>query len=163
MKSWFKTKRRVAAVVLSGVVVLAGAGIAAALFTTGNTATGQGSVGDGSVWNVSLSTPNGPPLLPGVGSQTLTYTITNTTNTAQTLTSVNAALGTSGGYITENGKPVTGCWASWFYLAPNTPSLPESVSPNTSVTDTVVLTFPASSQNQDACEGSTPDITVSVS
>ena len=163
MKSWFSSKKRIAAVALSGAIILGAGGIAAAIFTTGNSATGQGSVGTGSIWNVSLSTPVGPPLLPGVGSQTLTYTVTNTTNTNQTLNSVNAMLGNSGGYITQHGVGVPGCLVTWFVLAPNTPSLPDVVTAHTSITDTVTLTMPASSVNQDACESTTPDISVSVS
>jgi hypothetical protein len=163
MKSWFSTKKRIAAVALSGAIILGGAGIAAAIFTTGNTATGQGSVGTGSIWNVSISTPTGSPLLPGVGSQTMKYTIKNTTNTTQTLHSVSAVLGDSGGFITQGGVAVTGCLSTWFFLNPNVPALPQDVPPHGIVTDNLTLSMPASSVDQDACESTTPDISVSVS
>lgn len=163
MKKLLHSKRGIAAIALTGAIVLGAGGVAAALFTGSNSATGQGSVGNGAIWNVSLSVPTGAPLLPGVGTQTLTYTIKNTTNTAQTLHSVTAELGSSGGNITQGGAPAPGCLSIWFNLVPKTPALPQSVAPHSTVTDTVALSMPASSVDQDACQGTTPDISVSAS
>jgi len=163
MKKLLHSKRGIAAIALTGAIALGAGGIAGALFTGGNSATGQGSVGNGAIWNVSVGVPTGAPLLPGVGTQTLTYTIKNTTNTAQTLHSVTSALGNSGGNITQGGVAAPGCLTIWFNLVPKTPALPQTVAPHATVTDTVALSMPASSVDQDACQGTTPDVSVSVS
>ena len=52
--------------------------------------------------------------------------------------------------------PAPGCLSIWFNLVPKTPALPQSVAPHSTVTDTVALSMPASSVDQDACQGTTP-------
>lgn len=116
MKSWSSTKKRVAAVGLTGAVILGTAGIALAFIPTGSgtgSATGGGGVAPASSWSVTIGTESGGPLNsnPGTGSPiTVPYTITNASTSAQTLHAVTASLNVVAGQITSGGSARAGCW-----------------------------------------------------
>jgi hypothetical protein len=166
MKSWFSTKKRIAAVGLAGALVLGTAGMAAAFFASGS-GTGQGSVAGGSVWSVSWNAPVGPPLYPGGPAQTMTFNVTNDSSSTQTINAVTGpSLGMSGLNITDNGQAVTGCLASWFVLTPvsgHTIAPATSVGSGASVSGEVTLSLLNPNVNQTACAGTSPDVNVSVS
>lgn len=154
MKSWFSTKRRIAAVGLAGALVSAVAGIALAGGFSGS-ATTQVPVASSSSWTVTLGAINCPngSLNPVVNppSCTVPYTVTNNSGAALTLHSVYSivnTIGTSPTVITQkNGLQVSGCLeaaanpsgtdsntaqatasaTSWFTI---TNTLPSSVTPN---------------------------------
>ena len=165
LKSMFSTKKRIAAVALSGAVILGGAGIAAAFFTSTGTGTGQAAVGTASSWGVAAGSETGT-MLPGSGTATIPFTITNNGSGAQAYSSVTAAVAADGsGNVTSHGTAVPGCLASWFTATAGTPSpvTGTSIAAAGTATATVSVTMSDSATNQDACESVTPDITLSVS
>ena len=119
MKSWFSTKKRIAAVGLSGALVLGIAGIALAGFN--GSVTGQVPVAGSSAWTVTLGTiscPNGslnpvknPPAC------TVPYTVTNGSGGPLTLNSLSAIVNTALPVVSpqtivtqNNGLQVAGCY-----------------------------------------------------
>ena len=78
IKSLFSTKKRIAAVVLSGAVLLGTGGIAAAYFTTSGSGTGSAVTGSSTGPLVITQTGVVPPLLPGGPTQTINYSVNNT-------------------------------------------------------------------------------------
>jgi hypothetical protein len=164
-KSMFSTKKRIAAVALSGAVILGAAGVAAAFFTSTGTGTGQAAVGTASSWGVTAGAETGT-LLPGSGTATIPFTITNNSTGAQAYSTVTAAVATDGsGNVTSGGTAVPGCLATWFTATAGTPApvAGTSIAASGTGTDTVTVTMSDSGTNQDACESVTPDITLSVS
>lgn len=151
--------------VVAVVGVLAGAGMALAYFTSTGSGTGHAAVGNASPYAVAVATATGGPLLPGSGSQTVTYVVTNTGSGAEDLNATAAALTTdaSGGvYDTTSGTFVDGCQASWFTVAITDPNLPVDLAPGGSYSaGSATITMQDSGTNQDACEGLTPQVTVS--
>jgi hypothetical protein len=118
----------------------------------------------------------GEALTPGVGSQEVTFDVTNHTSSAESLTGVTAAMttdaagGISNGY--SPGSPfVDACQASWFSLTVyGTGALPASIPAGetykaaTGDTLAVVISMPANDTvNQSACENLSPEVMVSVS
>jgi hypothetical protein len=74
IRSLFSTRKRIAAVALSGAVILGAGGIAAAYFTSTGNGTGSGTVGSATKFVVS-STTNGGPLYPGAAASDQTVTV----------------------------------------------------------------------------------------
>jgi hypothetical protein len=158
------TKKRVV-VALSVVAALAVAGGAIAYFTSSGSGTGSATVGSSAQLSVSVGSPVGSALLPdGVSSQTLGYTVTNNASFAQHIGSTTVAVAAdSNGDIKHGATSVTGCKASWFSATDSG----ASAAPNTldasggHASGTVTVTMPANStDNQDNCQGASPDITV---
>ena len=161
----FVTKKRVAAAVAAA--VLAGGGVAAYAYFTGGSAstTGQAHTGSASSWSIGALTFSGGPMYPGSGTESATYTITNTGNGDQALTSVTASVNSNGGNITQSGTPLAGCTASWYTATAGapTPGLNTSIAKNGTATGTVSVVLNESNTSQNTCKGATPDITVSAS
>jgi hypothetical protein len=123
IKSLFSTKKRIAAVALSGAVILGSAGIAAAYFTATGTGTGSATVGAATSWSVVQTGPaiaagtstlvalypdaasglaTGPPFVAGMNAagtfvEGITYTVTNTSPTSQYLHSVQISVANGDG------------------------------------------------------------------
>ncbi|MGP0110832.1 MAG: hypothetical protein ACLPR9_18595 [Acidimicrobiales bacterium] len=165
IKSLFSTKKRIAAVALSGAVILGTGGIAAAYFAASGSGSGHASVGAAGNWTVALSSDNSGVLYPGSGSETLNYVITNNGPGALALQSVAAVVVSDGsGNITQGGSDVPNCQANWFGAvasAPN-PALGVNIAPTTTATGTVTVTLGESGTNQTGCAGHDPDITLNV-
>jgi len=163
MKSLFSTKKRIAAVALSGAVILGTAGIAAAYFTSTGTGAGYATVGSVG-WGVSVDSVVGGPLFPGSGSQQVNYTVTNTGSSAASLASVALTIDSFGGYIVDQNtdSAVTGCAASWFTVVDDAPNyLPQSVAKAGTFVDFSTITMPTDNANdQNACQGHFPKFTV---
>ena len=95
LRKLFSTKRGIATVVISGALVAAGAGVAAAFFSASGTASGTTTVGKltpltvhftGSTGTIFPGGPNNAP-----SSATLTFKVSNPTGThGQTVTAVTA-------------------------------------------------------------------------
>jgi hypothetical protein len=159
----FINKRVVGA--LTVVAVLAVAGAAFAYFSSSGSGTGSATVGSSTAFTVAVSPATGGPLYPGSGSQTLSYTVTNPGAGSQNLGATTATVVSSGGNIVHGSTVVTGCLASWF-TATNTapPPLPQTLAGGaTSTAGSVAVTMANAAVSQDACQGTTPDITVSAS
>jgi archaellum component FlaG (FlaF/FlaG flagellin family) len=156
-------KRLVAGVVV--LLALAVAGAALAYFTGGGSGTTQvAAVGTSSNLSVTFGTPTGA-MYPGTGTDTIPFTITNAGSGAQELSAVAASVANDGsGNVTSSGAAVTGCLAAWFAASPGTLSAPVDLAASGQAGDsysgTVTVTMSDSGTNQDACEGQTPDITV---
>jgi hypothetical protein len=158
----------IASVLIAIVVVGVAGGAAFAYFTAGGTGTGSAVVGSSSTWEVTAAGVTGGPLLPGSGTQTINYTITNTSTGSQQLTSTSAELtADSSGNVfdTETNATAAGCLASWFTVTNNPPpGLSLTVAGSASVTGaSVTVTMDESGTNQDACQDTSPQVTISVS
>jgi hypothetical protein len=167
IKSLFSTKKRIAAVALSGAVILGSAGIAAAYFTTTGTTTGYATVGTASL-SVHWDSLGGGPLFPGSGSETVGYTVTNTSAGNVQLNSVAVTIDHDGSgqvYDHNNGDSVaTGCYASWFVPVDNGYgyALPTTMAASGTFVDYSTITM-TDSGNQNACQGVQPDLTITAS
>lgn len=167
-------RKRVTIVVATAMAVALGGGVAYAYFTAPGTGTGQAVVGTSGTWAVTAATAGGTAIVPGLGASTILFTITNTNpgSASQSYNDITATVAadvngdiTEGATDIEPGTPVTGCSATWFSPAVGTPS-PVAGSPiavNASGTVTVTVTMPTNATtNQDACKGTSPDITLTV-
>jgi hypothetical protein len=159
------TKKRAAAA--AAVLVLAGGGMAAYAYFTGGSGTGSGSAHTGSTssWSVGALTFSGGPMFPGSGTESATYTVTNTGGGNQALTAVTASVNSSGGDITQSGTPLSGCLATWYTATAGapTPGLNTAIAKNGTATGTVSVVLNESNTNQNVCKSATPDVTVTAS
>jgi hypothetical protein len=159
----FINKRAMAALTVVGVLVLAGAALA--YFSSSGSGTGSASVGSSTAFTVAVSPATGGPLYPGSGTENLAYTVNNPSSGSQNLSATTASVASSGANITSGGVAVPGCLAADF-TATNTPPtpLPQNLAGGaTSTGGSVAVTMTNTAANQDACQGKTPDITVSAS
>jgi hypothetical protein len=164
MSRIFGKKRALAA--LSVVAVLVCAGAAYAYFTSSGSGTGSASVGHSTAFTVAVSPATGSTvLLPGSGTQNLAYTVHNPSTGNQNLSGTTAAVASSGVDVTTGGVDQTGCLASWFTATNTAPTpLPQNLAGGgTSTGGSVAVTMQDSGTNQNACQGVSPDITVSAS
>lgn len=162
----FVTRKRVAAAVAA--LVIGGGGVAAYAYFTGSAGSNSGSAHTGSAasWSVGALTFAGGPVYPGSGSETASYTITNTGGGNQALTSVTASVNhNAGGDVIAGGSAVVSCTASWYSAVAGapTPAVGAVVAKNGTATGTVTVTLTESNSSQDLCKGVTPDITLTAS
>jgi hypothetical protein len=162
----FMTRRRMVVAGITGALVLGGAGAAFAYFTSTGTGTGSASVGSASTWTVSSPTDSTHGLLPGTGSEVLTFTITNNSSGAQAFNSLSAAIASdTSGNVKAQGNAVSGCLASWFTASAGTPSpgFGTSIASKGTATVPVTITMNDSATNQDPCQGiNGPDVTLTI-
>jgi hypothetical protein len=155
------TKKRFA--VLGAIAILAMAGIAVAYFTSTGSGSGSATVGEATAFKVTVSAATGGPLYPGSGSENLAYTVKNEGSGAQNVNATSASVASDeGGDITQGGEPVEGCKAAWFTATDSSPA-PVDLAGSESASGSVEVTMQDSGTNQDACQGASPDITVSAS
>jgi hypothetical protein len=156
-------KRGVAA--LSVIAVLAIAGAAFAYFTSTGSGTGNAAVGNSTAFTVAQTSTSGN-MYPGAGTSTLNYTVTNPSAGHQNLSAVVATVNSnsSSDITTHGGTDVPGCLASWFTAVAHPGSLPQDLAGSGTSTGTVTVTMTNTPTiSQDACQGATPDITISAS
>jgi hypothetical protein len=163
----FATRWRIAIVgMVGGALVLAGGGAAYAYFTASGSGTGSASVGSATAWQVTTTNDTSGDLLPGSGSEVLTFTITNEGSGAQAFNSVTATIVNDGsGNVEAGGTPVLGCSASWFTATVGTPSPAYGTSIDATGTATVpvTVTMTDSGTDQDKCQGiDGPDVQLTV-
>jgi hypothetical protein len=150
------TKKRLIA------TALALAGGAFAYFTASGSATGQAAVGSSTPWTVTFSATAGT-MYPGAGTATMAYTVTNAGSGNQKLATTTASVNAdTNGYVTNHGTSVTSCQASWF-TATNTPPTAADLAAGAHTTGSVAVTMADAAVSQNACQGVTPDVTVSAS
>ena len=167
-----KMSKKVVAILVMLVVAVGAAGLAFAYFTSTGTGTGTAKVGTSSGWAVAQKGVFSGTMYPGVGTSTVTYTVTNNGTGNQAIASagkVTAAIvdnGASPALVKSGGTAVTGCEASWFHAgtpaAAGTPTYPIDLAAGASQDYTVGVTMDNASANQDACQGIAPDVTLSV-
>ena len=167
--SFLRTKRH-KIFVLGGTAVGLVVTVAAIAYFTGanGSGTGQATVGTSTAWSVSVNSAGatGGPMYPGAGTDKIPFTVTNSGGGAQNLKTVSYAIAHDGsGNITQNGTPLSGCLASWFAASADgaNPVLPSDIAHSSTYTGNVNVSMSDSATNQDACQSSTPDVTVTAS
>ena len=159
----FRSKKAVA-VLVAGAIALGGAGAALAYFTSSGTGTGNATFGTSSNWSVASTAPTGGALLPGTGTDTVAYTVTNSGSGYQELNGTTAALTTDVGggvYDTTTSAFVDGCQASWFTVTNTTVS--GDVAGGGDLASSLTIALNDSGTDQDACQGLDPQVTISAS
>ena len=163
MRKLFSSRKRIVIFCAAVIVVLGGAGTAFAYFSSTGSGTGQATVGSATTWQVTAGAATGT-IYPGAGSSQIVFTVKNNASGEQQFTNATAAVNSSGGNVTSSSNPVTGCLASWFTASVSAnPGVNTNIAPGGTTTVTVTVTMPSSTVNQNACQGVTPDITLSVS
>jgi hypothetical protein len=156
----FTKKRVIATAIAIGALALAGG--AFAYFTASGSGTGQATVGSSTPWTVTFGTTTGT-MYPGAGTATLPYTVTNASTGHQKLATTTASVNAdTNGYVTSHGTSVTGCQAAWFTAANTAPTAADLAS-GAQATGSVAVTMTDAAVSQNACQGVTPDVTVSAS
>jgi hypothetical protein len=160
-----KLRTKIAVGATLGAAVLAGGGaLAFAYFTSTGSGTGNGVVGSASNWSVTAAAPTGGPLLPGSGTETITYTVKNVSNGHQELNGTTAAVTTDGTGIldTISGHYVDTCLASWFTVTNTSPAAADLAN-NGTANGSLTITMGDAAANQNACQGLSPQVTISAS
>lgn len=151
---------------VAGMIV---AGVAVAFFTGGaGTGTGNATVGSESALSVSVNSSGatGGPLYPGSGTaEKIPFTATNNSSGHQGVTSLTYTIANdgSGNVVTGvSNTPVTGCLSSWFSASGDSsnPSLPDDLAGGGAYSGEVDVTMSDVGSSQDACQGVTPNVTV---
>jgi hypothetical protein len=161
-RGWSSFRRRsifLAAVALTSVL----AGIAYAYFTSSGTGTGNARVGTSASWAVQANNPVGVPLLPGYGSQNISYTVTNTSDGYQKLMDTAAALTTNAAgdvYDVSTSSIAAGCKAAWYTVVNDKPALVNLAGGAVHSGGNVTIQMLDSNTNQDACKLVSPQVTI---
>jgi hypothetical protein len=170
----FSTKKRIAAVALSGAVILGAGGIAAAYFTSTGNGTGSGTVGTATNFAVSSTTANGP-LYPGAATtdQTVTVKIKNVGTGNQELNSFTISVANSDGSPWASATPFAtegACTQADFALGGQPAAGSYTVSgiaddllPGATHTATVNLHMLDTGVPQDNCQGVSTPLYISAS
>jgi hypothetical protein len=120
--------------------------------------------GSATNWGVAAGTEVGAALFPGIGTETITYTITNNGTGDQALQTVAAVVNSSSGNVTVAGVAVSGCLATWYTASAATPSpvVGTTIAPAGTATDVVTVALTNAAVNQNPCQGIHPDIVLNV-
>lgn len=165
------SRKRLSAVAF--VAALAVTGAAVAYFTGGPVSvTGSGNVGAATPWGVALGTPTWSgtltALYPGATSDTevIPFTVTNNGQGPESVTKITISLpAETNGDAEAGGADINGCLASWFKATADAsdPSLPSSIPSGGTYAGKIDLTMPSVNANQNACQNSAPEVTVTAS
>ena len=172
IKSLFSTKKRIAAVALSGAIILGTGGIAAAYFTSTGSGTGSATVGSATTWTVgeTAGSSTGGPLFPdhaigGANIQTDGYTVTNAGSGSQSLTNVTIKVATLTGaaWSSRTNTSLPACTAADFSVGASavgstytdTALAGDYTAGETNATGSVTVELIDNSLNQDNCQGVT--------
>jgi hypothetical protein len=170
VRKLFATRWWIAIAVITAALVLAGGRAAYAYFTSSGSGTGAASVGSAgaSDWGVTEDTGESTigAIYPGSGNDQIVFSVENDGSGDQQFSTATATVDhdDSGNIETADG-PVTGCLASWFDAAvTNDPRINTDVNSGGSVQVTVKVTMPSdATDDQNACEGASPEVTLSIS
>ena len=173
MRKLFATRWWIAIVVVTAALVLAGGRAAFAYFTSSGSGTGAASVGSPGTadWSVSVDTRDSTigAIYPGSGNDQIVFYVQNDGNGDEQFSTATPTVDEDGGDIEEGAtaspSPVASCSASWFHaMVTDDPRINTDINPGGTVQVTVKVTMPSdSTDNQNACEGASPDVTLSVS
>lgn len=135
-----------------------------------NQATSHVNVASAPDFFISIAQPTGTPLAPGVGSETVLFSVVNQQSQPQTLNGETYALTTDlagGVYDTNTNAFVDSCLASWFTIT-GTPgtgvTFPTTLQPGGAIyTGSITVTMPADpNDDQTSCAGLAPQVSVAV-
>jgi hypothetical protein len=167
LRNIFTTRRRIIIAGITTAAVLGTGGAAFAYFAASGSGNGTATVGSDGTWTVAQTAITGGPLYPdGTTSETITFTVTNGSTGNQEFTSATATLPADGGGLAldANGNAIPGCKASWFTPAiASDPSLNQEIAGGGTTTVTVTVKMPTNeTDNQTACEGTAPRVTLAI-
>lgn len=163
------SRKKIAAIGVTMVMLLGGGGIAFAYFTSGGSGTGSAQVGTGP-GNAFSITSTGPltALTPGAGSQPFDVSVTNTSDQAAFVGFVSMSIATfpGGDAATAGGADIPGCLASWFTVDPTldvdtTVGAGDTVSASGLGIDEPTIQMTESGTDQNACESASVGINFS--
>lgn len=158
----FVNKKTVSVAVVVGVI---GGTIAAyAYFTSQGSGSGAASVGTATPWTVSGVSTTGGPLKPASGTETIGYTVTNSSSGQQKLNAVTVSVVNDGSGNVLNSASgdaaVAGCLVSWFSVDNSGAPSAANLAGGGSVTGSATVTMTDSGTSQDACQGVSPKLNV---
>jgi hypothetical protein len=152
-------------------VGLAAATAATLALTTSALAVGGGYSPASAAWRISLRAIGWSgrltALYPGARGDTelLHFRVTNTGHSRQRLGSIRASMraGPRGDAVAAGGAGIPGCRAGWFTVSVDRGNarLPVQVAPGASYFGAVDLAMRDSGDNQNACRGAAPAVTIS--
>jgi hypothetical protein len=156
--------KKVVAIGLAAGLTLGAAGAAFAYFTSSGTGTGSATVGSSAGLNIaqvgstSGIVPNGP-------AQTVNYTVTNNTSSAESVHQVTVTIATISGAGSLTGTDSLGnvydtCSPSLFTVTQGSP-LNANLQPGHSASGTATIALPDDGNNQDNCQGATLNLSFS--
>ncbi|MCW2799316.1 MAG: hypothetical protein JWQ70_788 [Aeromicrobium sp.] len=144
-------KNRTVLVALTAILVVIGGSLAYAYWTSSGSGVGSGTTGTSTDFTVASTAATGPLLKPGVGQQSIAFTVTNPSTASQTLSLVTVTVANS------DGSPwilVPGCSAADYTVG--TPAITYGPIPAPgNAAGTVTLVMKNLPTNQDACKGAT--------
>jgi hypothetical protein len=150
------TKKKISAVVATTAVVALGAGAAFAFWSSTGSGTGSGTTGTSTPFTVTSTAAEGDVLLPGVGAQTIDFTVTNPTEAGhQKLNLVTVAVKNADGTAWVPTGSNAGCSAADYTVSVTTPPEYTDMDPGDTRTGTATLEMNNLATNQDACKGIT--------
>ena len=158
--------KKLVAVGVAAVAVFASGVAAYAYFTSTGRGTGTATVGSATPWVVSEVATAGGPLLPGAGTQTVTYRVTNGSTGQQQLHAVVVSVAADGTGNVLNAAAVNaavpGCRAEWFAVDNTGAPQPANLAGGAGVTGSAKVTMRDSGTSQDPCQAVSPGVVVSV-
>ena len=144
------TKKSVAVVAAAG-IILAGASVAYAYWTSTGHGTGSATTGTSTDFTVASTAATGGPLTPGGPTETVAFTVTNPGTGSQNLSSVVVTVATSTG---ADWTAVTGCSAADYTIG--TPDFTAGeITTLATVSGTVTITMNDLGSPQDGCKNAT--------
>jgi hypothetical protein len=161
MRNPFRSKARIAVIGATAAIVLAGAGTAFAYFTATGSGSAAGSVGSNAGWSVQVSEAGSTTLYPGAGTETFSYTVTNTSGGNEELNQVAITATTNS----------AGCNSAWYVVNGSgsnptndvTVPISQDIASGSSYSGTLTLQLADVPSSQNACEGDAPTVTVTAS
>ena len=145
-RSLFSTKKRIAAVVLSGAIILGTAGIAAAYFTASGSGVGSGATGSATALTIT-QTNVVAGLLPGGPAQTIDYSVTNNTAGVQNVGPVTVTVtAVTNGSLVGPEACATSMYTTTLGTAPGT------IAAGGTKTGTATISMTDDGNNQDNCQ-----------
>ncbi len=152
---------------IAAVSTVAAVGIATsafAYFTASGTGNGSVTVGSASDWTVDGISTSGGALLPGSGTQIVSYKVTNPSAGHQSLSSaaVSVMHDANGNILAAaDGAPVVGCMASWFPVDNADHALFQDYEGGASDAASASISM-TNTGNQDSCQGKAPKLVINV-
>jgi hypothetical protein len=150
-------RTKVLAAVSAVAVVAAGGGIALAYWTGSGTGHGTASTGTSTNFTVTTAAATGGPLTPGGATETVGYTVKNTSTGSEKLTSVAISVANNDGTA---WTAVSGCSAADYNidsagagLAATDTSAAGDIAGGASATGSITVQMVDTASNQNNCQG----------
>ncbi|HVE26318.1 MAG TPA: hypothetical protein VNC22_12980 [Sporichthya sp.] len=137
----------------TAVILALGGGSAFAYWSSGGSGTGAGSTGTSTAFTVTSTAAVGAALIPGVGTQTVGFTVTNPSTAGhQILNAVTVAVANADGTTWVPIAPYVGCSSADYTVTVTTPPAFADMAPGASTTGTATLSMNNLATLQDFCK-----------